>query len=295
MRYLQPLSLLAVLLGSACDARAQQHEVGHWIGLYHSGPQAVRLGDEDVAFEAEIHVCPNHHAAGFVEFAPANGDALRLLPVWGDVNPRSRALVVILIIPSDDPVRPDDLVAAIVQPSLSDPDSLSWDIALPIGLESPPVFSAAGRIDLTRDTGRCEPVDFGQFRGAALIETPLQDVETGEVTGITAFEARLGISPANTSTGYLNIHTRGGAVPYEGVFGAGMPDGQGGVVFVIFLLHAEREGPLSIDDHLLRAIVRPVGDGDDVLLWSLRPGTSINSVRQEMLNNKYPENMPHRG
>lgn len=58
---------------------------------------------------------------------------------------------------------------------------------------------------------------------------------------------------------------------------------------------AERQGPLSIDDHLLQAIVRPVGDEDDVLLWSLRPGTSSSAIRQETLNNKYPENMPHRG
>jgi len=307
MKRIQNLSLLTVLVWLlppaavfAQDGDTLTHEVGHWFSLA-SPLQIVRSGDVDLLFEADVTICRDRTNRGFGFVTIGTRDALiELQPVWGGMDQKTHGVILAFTPIIDGPIGPDDLVVLVVQPSVAGGNDrlmvdLSWGLALP--LDPLPPFEVVGTISESSRGDRCEPADFGQFRGSALLSVPLQAVEMPEAGAITALEANLLVYPDNAAAGYVNVHTRLGPVPYDAVFGAGMPDGRGGVVIVVFLLHAERERTLSIDDHLLKVIVTQEAAGGDALLWSLTPGTSTSAseVRTEQLNNKYPENMNHRG
>ena len=286
MKYLRQFSLAALLLGFAGDARAQEHEVGHWLGLGSfnvvSEKQVVRIGDTEFGFEADVTVCLNrkNRGFGFVELSSAE-DVLRLVPVWGAVD-RQTGGVVLTFVPVVEPGNnPDNLCVVIVQPSLTDPDRLVWDFAGGGEDDSmaPAPFEAEGTISPSRRGRECEPVDYGQLFSHVSIDTPLQPVEPLPPSTIVGFESQILLDRNQAARGFLDVYLpRSEPVRYEPFFGAAFPGEDAALVgVVVFLLLADRQAPLNTNDHLLRATVGVEFDqhpGDDGLIWDLINGDS---------------------
>lgn len=309
MRYLPYLCLVALLLGGAGDARAQDHEVGHWPGLWSfnvsSVKQVVRIGDAEFGFEADVTVCLNrkNRGFGFVELSSAD-DVLRLVPVWGSVDRQTRAVVLTFVPVGEPGNNPDNLCVVIVRTSLTDPDRLVWDFAGGGEDDSmaPAPFEAEGTISLSRRGRECEPVDYGQLDALVAIDAPLQPVEPLPPSTIVGFESQFLLDRNQAARGFMDVYLpRSEPVRYEAVFGAAFPgdDDEGSLRVVVILLLADRQAPLNTHDHVLRATVGVHPDDPDGLIWDLVNGDSgevngtfqaVGSIRAEQLNNKYPEN-----
>lgn len=283
MNYVRQIGLVALLLGFAGDARAQEHEVGHWLGLLSfnvvSEKQVVRIGDAEFGFEADVTICLNrtNRGFGFVELSSAE-DALRLVPVWGAVDSRTGGVVLILVIPSGDPLRPDDLVVAVVQRAPADPDCLIWDFsgAQVASRMLPPPFDVEGNISLSRRGERCEAVDYGQLDALVAIDAPLQPVEPFPSSTIVGFESQILLDRNQAARGFLDVYLpRSEPVRYEPIFGAAFPEDDGFIVrTVVILLLADRQAPLNTNDHVLRATVVVDAANPDAQIWDLVNGES---------------------
>jgi hypothetical protein len=298
-------------LGGAGDARAQEHEVGHWLGLGSfnvvSEKQLVRIGDVEFAFEADVTVSLNrkNRGFGFVEVSSAE-DVLRLIPVWGTVDRQTGGVVLTLISVVGRQIGPEDIVVAVVQPARGDPGCLIWDFS---GTEVssralPPPFDAEGTISLSRSGRACEPVDYGQLDAWVAIDAPLQAVQPLPPSTIVGFEAQILLDRNQAARGFLDVYLpRNEPVRYEPIFGAAFPgdDDEGSIRVVVILLLADRQAPLNTNDHVLRATVveqKTNAVDDCCLIWDLINGETpvngmfqaIGGIRVEQLNNKYPEN-----
>jgi hypothetical protein len=299
-----------MFLSGAGDARAQEHEVGHWVGLGSfnvvSEKQVVRIGDAEFAFEADVTVCLNrkNRGFGFVELSSAE-DVLRLVPVWGTVDWQTRGVVLTFVPVVERQIGPEDIVVAVVQPSPTDPGCVIWDYVGDSVVNSrlPPPFEAEGTISLTRSGRECEPVDYGQLDAWVAIDAPLQPVEPLPPSTIVGFESQILLDRNQASRGFLDVYLpRSEPVRYEPIFGAAFPEDDGLIVrTVVILLLADRQGPLNANDHVLRATVGVHPNCPDGLIWDLINGeTPVNGtfeaqgqirIRGELLNNKYPDHL----
>ena len=257
--------------------------------------QEVEVDGVRFGFEAHVAFCANHQPVegGFVEFTSRDGEALRLVPVWGTVDRKTGGVVLTFTPVVDREIEPNDLVVAVVQPSTTDPGCVIWDyVGDSTGNNTlPPPFDAEGTISLSRGGGECAPVDYGQLDAFVLIDTPLQEVEPLPPSNIVGFEARMGLNrnqaagdPINTDS-FFDIYyditlrdysgTSTSTVSYEPIYGAAFP-GDDAIIYrvAVILLLADRQAPLNTNDHLLRATVTVERANPDCQFWDLTNGES---------------------
>lgn len=309
MKYRRHLPFLLTLLIAATAAL--------WPTRTHAAPQlqiqapfqVVAVDGVEFGFEADVTLCRNETSRGFGFVELSGGDDVaRLVPVWGAVDWRTRAVVLTFVPVIDREIGPDDLVVAVVQQSAAGGNDrlivdLSWGLAFP--LDPPPPFEVEGTISVVPRGDRCERVDYGQLDARLLIDTPLQPVDPLPPSNIIGFEARIGVDRNQAARGFLDVYpARSEPVSYEPFFGAAFP-GEDAVVVraVVILLLADRQAPLNTNDHLLRATVAVERANPECQIWDLINGTTgqvngtfeaLGNIRVEQLNNKYPENLNRR-
>lgn len=242
--------------------------------------QTVNVDGLQFNYEARIAFCDDHRPApgSFVSFTSPDGDTLRLVPVWGTVDRQTHGIVLTFTPIIDRQTGPEDLVVAVVQQSTADPGCVIWDYIDDVVVASPPpAFDATGSISLSRRGVACAPVDYGQLDVWAAIDTQLQRVEPLPPSNIVGFEAQIRLDREQAARGFLDIHLPGATVSYEPIYGAMFPGIEGAAPrgFVISL-RADRQAPLTINDHVLRASVMPDGSptNPECLIWDLTNGES---------------------
>lgn len=242
--------------------------------------QLVAVDGSEFGFEADVTICRDrsNRGFGFVTFSDADS-AIQLHPIWGAVDRQTGGVVLMFTPVVDRETGPDDIVAAIIQPSPRAPESrlivdVTWVTGAAVQHDPPPPFEVEGAISVSRRGSACEPVDYGQLDAWVSIDTPAQQVEPLPPSNIIGFDAQILLNRNQAARGSLDVYLPRETVSYEPVFGAAFPGGDAGVIGVVVLLLADRQAPLNTNDHLLRATVAVEAANPDCQIWDLVNGST---------------------
>ena len=245
----------------------------------------------DVAqFKAEITVCRNNQADGFVSLLLQDGRAFELTPVavtTRRIREFDRPAVTLVLLSSeilDDidqqggAAQPEDFFRATVAPSaaagVGGDDCDVWDLIGP-DMSGGTQVQADGQSGFV--TGQCGRDDFGQLDAGARIVAKPQVVFPDDNSAPLNFNARIDIQRYTKARGITNVSFSDSS-EYAMFFGAVLPHHSQPFQLFSVGLRSELGETVSTDD-MLTATVMDASDDPDCLIWDL-----VNGVSGEVRN-----------
>ena len=229
--------------------------------------QLVRIDEVDLLFEAEITICRQNQADGFLKLEFADGSTLLLKPVSAKVHRLNEfadaSATIVLLEENIVTAEADDFTVATFSPS--DESGLwDWDIKAS-ALSDRILFVAAGIQSSVKKN--CKKDDFGQLDASATIAADPQTVFPDDNSAPFDFEAKLEIQGNTKARGFIDASIFGA---YPVFFGAIFSDES----FFLVGVRNNFGEIISTDDTLTAAVRLDDPNDPDCLIWDLVNGIS---------------------